>query len=134
MNQHIPLDDLPSSARHLVQMIGWAAASALIKARPGVPFPVPKTIDGARYQYLLEVVGRDAAEVLRHTYGGDRLEIPNCKSALSRAVHRAMRADYDQGDYTLEDLALKYQCTPRWVSIVLKRPEVVDGETQLLLF
>lgn len=64
------------------------------------------------------------AERIVAEYGDDVLNIPNCKTAIARAKMRAMRARCDAGA-TLEEIALEFGVTTRWVSIVLKRPD--DG-------
>lgn len=124
--------DLPESARNLVRLIGWAKAQALIEARPGVPFPMPLRRDAnsagaARYEHLVELVGARSAEILHREYAGSDMPVPACKKAIAAAAHRAMRARYDQGA-TLEDIALEFGCTPRWVSVVLKRSDEAFGQ------
>lgn len=116
--------DLPETALDLIGLIGWERTQALIAELGGVPFPVPKRANGnaagaRRYLQLAEIVGRQAADLILRCYGDDVLNIPNCKTALSRARNRAMVSFYDQGA-TLEECALAFGVTTRWVSIVLK--------------
>ena len=126
--------DLPATARDLVRMVGWAKAEALIRELGGIPYPVPKAADnnpaGAiRFERLAEIVGHRGAERIVSEYGGDVLEIPNCKTAIARAPMRAMRARCDAGA-PLEEIALEFACTTRWVTEVLKRPD--DGAGRVL--
>lgn len=126
--------DLPATARDLVRLLGWPKAEALIRELGGVPYPVPKGANNnregaARFERLVEIVGQRGAERLMAEYGGDVLNVPNCKTAIARAKMRAMRARCDAGA-TLEDMALEFGCTTRWVSIVLKRPD--DGAGAVL--
>lgn len=123
--------DLPATARDLVRLVGWAKAEALIRELGGIPYPVPKAADNnaagaARFERLAEIVGNRAAERIVAEYGGDVMEIPNCKTAIARARMRAMRARCDAGA-TLEEIALEFACTTRWVTEVLKRPDDVAG-------
>ncbi|HAF56026.1 MAG TPA: hypothetical protein DCL01_12660 [Thauera sp.] len=116
--------DLPETALDLIGLIGWERTQALIAELGGVPFPVPKRANnnaaGARrYLQLAEIVGRQAADVILRCYGDDVLNIPNCKTALRRARNRAIVSFYDDGA-TLEECALAFGVTTRWVSIVLK--------------
>lgn len=126
--------DLPETARDLVRLVGWAKAEALIRELGGIPFPVPKGANNnpagaARFERLAEIVGQRGAERIVAEYGDDVLNIPNCKQAIARARMRAMRARCDAGA-TLEDIALEFGCTTRWVSIVLKRAD--DGAGKVL--
>lgn len=126
--------DLPATARDLVRLVGWAKAEALIRELGGIPFPVPRgaannPAGAARFERLAEIVGVRGAERIVAEYGGDILNIPNCKTAIARAKMRAMRARCDAGA-TLEDIALEFEVTTRWVSMVLKRPD--DGAGAVL--
>lgn len=119
--------DLPESARNLVRLIGWAKAHALIQARPGVPFPMPRHRDAnsagaARYEYLVEIVGPRAAEILWKEYRGDEMPVPSCKRAMAAAMHRAIRARLDAGA-TVEETAIEFGITPVWVCKVAKRAD-----------
>lgn len=121
--------DLPATARDLIRLVGWPGAEALIRELGGIPFPVPKGANNnpagaARFERLAELVGMRGAERIVAEYGDDVLNIPNCKTAIARAKMRAMRARCDAGA-TLEEIALEFGVTTRWVSIVLKRPD--DG-------
>lgn len=126
--------DLPATARDLVRLVGWAKAEALIRELGGIPYPVPKAADNnaagaVRFERLAEIVGQRGAERIVAEYGGDVMEIPNCKTAIARARMRAMRARCDAGA-TLEEIALEFGCTTRWVTEVLKRPD--DGAGKVL--
>lgn len=119
--------DLPAMARELVCLIGWRRAEALIRELGGIPFPVPKgennnRAGAARFGRLADIVGETSAQRLVAEYAGTILNIPRCHKAIARARMRAMRARCDAGA-TLEEIALEFGCTTRWVSIVLKRPD-----------
>lgn len=126
--------DLPETARNLVRLLGWAKAEALIRELGGIPYPVPKgaknnPAGAMRYERLAEIIGANGADIIVREYGDDILSIPNCKVAVARAKMRAMRARCDSGA-TLEEIALEFGVTTRWVSIVLKRPD--DGSGAVL--
>lgn len=135
--------DLPETARDLIRLVGMRGAEALIRELGGIPYPVPKGENNnpegaARFARLEDIVGRKGAEAIVREYGDTRLNIPNCKTAIARAKMRAMRARCDDGA-TLEDIALEFGCTTRWVSQVLKRPDdghgvIIEHGCQLGLF
>ena len=123
--------DLPATAQDLVRMLGWAKAEALIREMGGIPFPVPKgaannPAGAARFERLAEIVGQRGASRIVAEYADDILYIPKCKLAIARARMRAMKARCDAGA-TLEEIALEFDCTTRWVSMVLKRPDDTAG-------
>lgn len=125
--------DLPETANDLVRLVGWEGAHALIKALGGIPFPVPKAADNnragaARYAQLAEIVGEDGADKIIAEYGDDVLNIPNCRNALAKAKNRAMVAYYDSGK-TIEETALAFGVTTRWVSIVCKKSACGSGRS-----
>lgn len=134
--------DLPETARNLVRLLGMRGAEALIRELGGIPYPVPRgecnnPAGAARFARLEEIVGRRGAEAIVREYGDDILRIPNCKTAMARARMRAMRTRYDAGA-TIEEVALEFGYSTRWVEIVLKRPDdggaVIEQGGQLGLF
>lgn len=125
-------EDLPVAARDLVDLIGWHRTRDLVREMGGVAFPVPKgrsnNRDGeARYEYLVELVGEEAAETLIQAYRGSKLHVPVCLRAGAIARQRHMQARYDQGA-TLGQLASEFHVTERWLSIILKKPLSPVGE------
>lgn len=126
--------DLPATAHNLIRLVGWSRAEALIRELGGIPYPVPMAANNnpagaARFGRLAEIVGQAGAARIVQEYAGDVLNIPKCHKAIARAKGRAMRARCDAGD-TLEQIALQFDCTTRWVSYVLKRPD--DGTGAVL--
>lgn len=121
--------DLPAGALNLVRLLGWPDASALIHTLGGIAFPVPVAANNnpagaARFAQLAEIVGEAGAQAIIAEYGGDILNIPNCRQAIARARMRAMRDRYDQGARA-EDVALEFRCSVRWVYYAMK---VADSE------
>lgn len=124
--------DLPEAALDLVRMVGTEGAVALIRELGGVPFPVPKGADNnrqgaARYERLAEIVGDEGAAAIVREYGDCVLNVPTCRNAFARATRRAMAAFFDAGA-TLEEIALAYGCTTRWVSMALKNFPPASGK------
>lgn len=118
--------DLPETARNIVRLVGLEAALALIREFGGVTFPFPLGADSnasgaARFASLEDVVGHHAAMRMLTEYAGEDLYIPNCKQAVSSARRRAMIDDYTKG-FSIEQVAMAYRVTERWVSNELKAP------------
>ena len=124
--------DMPATALDLVRLVGLEAALGLIQELGGVPFPVPKgvnnnTAGSARFERLAEIVGQDGALRIVAEYGDDVLNIPTCKQAFAKAKKRAMAAYFDQGA-TLEEVAVAFRVTTRWVSIAMKTIPPPQGQ------
>ena len=134
----IDLRDLPQSAVDLVNLIGLPAALRLVKTWPGHPFPVPKGENNnpegaARFTTLVEVVGLENSRILVRVYGGTILNIPRCKVAMTRALHRQIASDYDARlkagephSAIISTLALAHFFTTRWVEIILKSTDTTE--------
>lgn len=136
----INLADLPQSARDLIDLIGLPATVALIQAMPGIKYPIPvgeanNPAGAARFSYLVEAVGDEAARILVREFGGDDLYVPSCKRAIILARDREIVAAYDKGDQVWE-LALRYKLSYRSIEIILKKTDtsLVPDEKQADLF
>lgn len=116
-------EDLPESARAIVEVIGLTAMLRLIEALGGCKFPVPQQPRPGtqRYDTLRRAVGEAAAERLIRQYAGEELYIPSCSAALRTARDRAIIADYTAGT-SVWDLARQYRVSERTVYLALKRP------------
>ena len=123
---------LPRTPRTSIAVIGLPATTALIQAKHGVEFPIPKrmTRQGeARFEELAESIGVEAAEKLCQHFGGERLEIPTCVQALRELSRRQLRSDFDQltrehsARHAVECLAVKYRLTSRAIWRILKDPD-----------
>jgi len=135
---------LPRTARTLIAVIGLSATNALIRAMPGVVFPVPKRktrMGEARFEELAECIGTEAAEALCRHYGGESLEIPTCRTAMRELFHRQLRAEFDRissghsAGYAVARLAATHRMSSRHVWRVLKLPDKEPSTAdQLALF
>ncbi|WP_175948584.1 Mor transcription activator family protein [Burkholderia pyrrocinia] len=135
---------LPRTARTLIAVIGLPATNALIRAMPGVVFPVPKrkTRSGeARFEELAEVVGSEAAGKLCKHFGGESLDIPTCRDAVREMFHRQLRSDFDQitrehsAVFAVSRLAATHRMSSRQIWRILKSADkTVAKVDQLALF
>ncbi|KIP18139.1 mor transcription activator family protein [Burkholderia sp. MSHR3999] len=123
---------LPRTARTLIAVIGLPATNALIRAMPGVVFPVPKrkTRSGeARFEELAEVIGVEAAEKLCKHFGGESLDIPTCRDAVREMFHRQLRSEFDQitrahsAVFAVSRLAASHRMSSRQIWRILKMPD-----------
>lgn len=121
-------DNLPPSIRDLVDLVGFSATMALVKAYGGIHInKVP--VHGAREHgairaRLIELMGEEAALKLIQVYSGERLYIARCEAALRDERDRRIIADYD-ANTSAAVLALREGMTERNVRNILKR---VPGE------
>lgn len=135
MSLPLYLADLPASARELIDHIGLTATLDLIKAMPGIRYPIPTAANNnpageARFAWLVEVVGATAAQTLVRVYGGQDLYIPSCRRAILRARDRGIVAAYSQGQ-SVTELALEHQLCYRSVELILKKTDTTPPPVQL---
>jgi hypothetical protein len=123
----IPEHHLPASVRELVEVIGLAAALAIVEARGGVRLSVPTKATADHW--LVEVIGLPALEQLVAVYAGEELEIARCAAALRTLQERRIVAEFESGASNAE-LARKYQYTERGIRKLRRRVEgEIRGET-----
>lgn len=138
----------PRTAAELIRVAGLDAAAALIAAWPGQEFAVPRRVGGGNaageriWERLVEIVQYEAAKRIVTHWGGQYLEIPNCKEVLWSRDQDRIRADFDrltgQEGYSHRDavfkLGIRYRVTGRCIEGVLKRPDNAREAPQLALF
>ena len=77
-----------------------------------------------RFNRLVKVIGAEAANILTSEFRGEWTSVPSGRAALGRArsARRAqeMQKRYDAGA-TIEQLAIEFGCSARWVEICLKK-------------
>lgn len=114
------LEDLPETAREIVEVIGLPKALRLVEELGGTSFPLPRgEWEGLRVQMLAEVVGEAATRRLIEHYAGTPLYIPSCAAAMRAARDRAIQSEYLAGTPAYL-LALKYRLSERHIWRILK--------------
>lgn len=75
---------------------------------------------------LVALLGEEKATILMRHYGGERVALARCHSALRDVRDREIIAKYDSG-ISAARLAIEYEMTERNVRNILKRtPECMD--------
>jgi hypothetical protein len=91
------VEQLPKTARDLVEVIGLPATLALVEQFKGRMLPVPKLIGrGAQYHAIAEVIGEPATNALCARAGGTEMFIPKCVDAIRAHTHNKLRQDFDE--------------------------------------
>lgn len=126
----LDLADLPQSLLEVVEMVGLAAALALVEHAGGTRVYVPVAIDDDHI--IMQWLGaQDAARLVAH-FPGETLIVPRCLGAMRAARDRRIRAARRDGS-RVSDLALQYRLTERQVYTILatdERPQAL--QTSLL--
>lgn len=136
---------LPYSAQALMDCLGDAPAAALLAARPGCQFLVPKhptrhPAGAKRWAEIAAIVGDDAMEALAARWGGDVIEIPVCREARNELRARAIRAEFDRltadghsGAQAVYEIGLKYApITSRAIEMMCGRGDAGDQRQKRL--
>jgi hypothetical protein len=126
--QDVNVKDLPPLAQDLVTLIGFDPTIRLVDARPGIPMFVPKMLP--LDHWLIETLGKPAAEALVKHYGGETITPPNCKFALVKIRHRHILKSREDG-LSQTETALIHGVTPRWVREVESREPVEERNGRL---
>lgn len=133
----VRLEDLPTIAQRLVDLIGLPCTINLVDRLGGTTFPVShneRSLGHVRYNLLAEVVGIPAADKITSAFAGTRLYIPQCRRALQQARNRAICTEFDRlvgpgSDSSGKDavffLARKYRLSDRLVWQILKSTDML---------
>lgn len=93
-------DELPRVAREMVEVMGERATMALIHELGGRRIVVPglplKRVS-SRYDFLVGVVGAEAAEAFAHRWGGIEVQVPMARRAVQRMRDRRIVKAYSEG-------------------------------------
>lgn len=128
--EDIDVQDLSPRLRELVNVIGLAATTKLIKARGGTWVYLPHP--GQEESILADIVGADAAEKMIAHYGSARrLELDLGKRALAAVEKCAIVREFETESATT--LALRYGRSERYIYAVLARAGKLDDK-QLHLY
>lgn len=116
-------EDLPATARELVEVIGIDATIDLVKMFGGDDLKIPEVVNGASrmWEILVETVGPQAAEKLVQRYAGTPLYIPTCKRALLALRDRSIIQRFDAGE-PFDKLRREHKITRRHLYRILKKP------------
>lgn len=124
---------MPATMRELIGLIGLESALALVGEFGGTSYVFPKDINGPaadRFEYLVEIVGPDAAHKLAsHPFVQEKVYIPICSKALRLLRNRQVIAAYDcylrngSTRYARRQVAREFGISDRWVD------RVVNGKT-----
>ena len=116
-------EDLPATARELVEVIGIDATIDLVKMFGGDDLKIPEVVNGTSrmWDILVETVGPHAAEKLVHRYAGTPIYIPTCRMALIAHRDREIIQRFDAGE-DFDKLRREHKITRRHLYRILKKP------------
>ena len=81
-------------------------------------------------QAVAELIGIGPALLLAQVFDGTPIRLYGARQWMRRHRDQCIRADYDTGNYTMIDLARRYDLSDRQISNILGRPD----DRQLNLF
>jgi hypothetical protein len=86
---------LPESVQNLVRLIGFGLTMKMVNEMGGERLHIPRRPEGGEYDWLVDVLGEGAAEVVQKQYRGENLYIPFCARALIADRDRLVIARYE---------------------------------------
>lgn len=115
-------DDLPSTARELVDVIGIDATIDLVKMFGGDDVKIPEVVNGSSriWEVLVETVGPEAAPKLVQRFAGTAIYVPTCAAALRVVRDREIISRYDAGE-AFDKLRREYKITRRHLYRIFKK-------------
>lgn len=116
-------DDLPGTARELVEVIGIDATIDLVKMFGGDDLKIPEVVNGTSRMWgiLVETVGPAAAPKLVQRFAGTVIYIPTCAAALRIHRDREIIRRFDAGE-PFDALRREHKITRRHLYRILKKP------------
>jgi hypothetical protein len=116
-------DDLPSTARELIDVIGLEATIDLVKMFGGDDLKIPEVVNGKSrmWEILAETAGHEAATKLVDRYGGTTIYIPTCRKALLLHRNRDLIRRFDNGE-PFDKLRRDAGITKRHLHRILNEP------------
>lgn len=117
--QRIRLDDLPPQARQIADLIGVQGVLQLAEYRGGRWMYIPKDVD--MHHPLAERLGLKRARKLCRRFGGERIMMPACVSALRALRDEEIYHRHYVDGISLDDLAYEYQISQRSVLRAIAR-------------
>jgi hypothetical protein len=128
----VRLEDLPASARELVQAVGLQATLEIVERWGGVGLWIPVDLkpDGAPTRRLADAIGARAAKRLHAVYRGSLIAVPKCDRALRVLRDEEIRTRRAEG-ITVPSLAREYRLTERQIYNIAAAEAVNDGQADL---
>jgi Mor family transcriptional regulator len=116
-------DELPRTARAIMEVIGLDATIDLVKLFGGDEPRIPAQIDSASrvWDALVEAIGRDAAVKMVEAFGDTQIYVPFCRQALLNLRNREIIQSYDAGE-PLDAIRRRYRISRSYLFRVLKKP------------
>ena len=121
----IRLDDLPETARDLVDVVGMNAALRIVDQLGGIRLYVPKIAKDDHA--LADLIGIDALKELVSMYGGEEIDVPRCAEAFRSMQQRRIIAELQHNSFTT--IARRHGYTERGLRKMLRRAEA-KGEVK----
>lgn len=117
------VDELPKTARAIVDVIGLDATIDLVKMFGGDELKVPERIDGVSraWEALVETIGRAATVQLVEAFGNTRIYVPMCRSALLNLRNQEIVRSYDSGE-PFDAIRRRYRVSRSYLFRLLKKP------------
>src|SRR5258706_13428626 len=104
---------LPPRGRELLDVLGVSDTLELMRKFGGKRRCVPCKLVEGEPQQIVAALGRDLAEKLVDAMPGSRIEPPMLVSVERLLRDNAIRADYDSGEFTTDQLVDRYRVTNR---------------------
>jgi hypothetical protein len=116
-------EDLPATARELVEVIGIDATIDLVKMFGGDDVKIPEIANGASRMWavLVETVGPAAAHKLVNRYAGTTVYVAMCAKALRVLRDREIIRRFDSGEQ-FDTIRREHKITRRHLYRILKKP------------
>lgn len=107
------MNNLPRTARELVDAVGFAAMIELVERAGGCKVKVPK--HPGPDNELVRLAGLDLALKLAESHGGEELQIPTLRIARSRSERAFVLTAIAEGRMTVNEAARALSITARQV-------------------
>lgn len=113
-------EQLPQTAQALIGIIGLPDAIEFMRVFGGSSICTPRRFDKQKAMFS-GVIGEAKAERLCLAHSGrGKWYIPRCLPLMNAERDRAIRADYDTGKFTRNNIVIKYSLSNSRVDDILK--------------
>lgn len=116
------IEQLPATARQLVEIIGLDATIELVKAEGGNELRIPDVVGGASRMWarLQEIIGDEAATSLVERCRHTGVYVPMCVAALRAERNRDILARFDRGE-DFDSIRRRYKVSRSYLFRLLKK-------------